>query len=110
MILDLRQGLARAPVCALATPLPAANDRGTGLNPKQAMRLVADARFIEKTPLVRRLERSYTALLAAIVCGSIKRKQIMAVLPVGNCCRCFRYAAKKDANESAVIGLFGTSA
>src|ERR1700732_1521270 len=55
-----------APVCALAMPIPAANDRSTGANPKRAMRLVADARFIEKTPFIRRLERRYTVLLAAI--------------------------------------------
>ena len=74
------------------------------------MRLVADARFIEKTPFIRRLECRHTALLAATVYVSVKCKKIIFVLLVENCCRCFRYAAKKDANEPAVIGLFGTSA
>jgi hypothetical protein len=87
-------------------PIPAASDRRTELNPERAMRLVADARFIEKTQFIRRLECRYTAMLGAIVCVSIKRKQNNFVLLVRNCCHCFRYAAKKDANKPAVIGLF----
>jgi hypothetical protein len=55
-----------APVCALAMPNPAANDRSTAANAMRAMRLVTNARLIENTPFIRSLERSYSTLLASI--------------------------------------------
>jgi hypothetical protein len=58
-------------------PIPAVDDRRTGLTPERAIELLADARFIEKTPFTRRLESRYTAPVAAIVRVSIKCKKIV---------------------------------
>src|SRR3981081_3635132 len=58
-------GASGAAVCALAMP-PAAKDRSTDAKPRRAIRLLADARSIEQTPLI-----SFVALKADTrLCGS----------------------------------------